>query len=135
MGDFQFRINERFLYEYDFTDQWLHQIRIENILEDHTKKHKKLIQKIEEFESYIRNNAPFIPNYGERYRYGETITTAFTESTINQVVSKRMVNKQQMRWSQEGAHLLLQVRTRVLNGDLRDALGNGTQGLIETVMS
>ena len=33
LGDFQFRINEWFLYEYDFTDQWRHQIRIENILE------------------------------------------------------------------------------------------------------
>jgi hypothetical protein len=33
LSDFQFRINERFLYEYDFTDQWRHQIRIEKILE------------------------------------------------------------------------------------------------------
>jgi len=37
--------------------------------------------------------AKLIPNYGERWRYGETITTAFGESTINQVVSKRMVKK------------------------------------------
>ena len=37
------------------------------------------------------------------------------ESTVNQVVSKRMVKKQQMRWSPQGAHLFLQVRTRVLN--------------------
>jgi len=29
-----------------------------------------------------------------------------------------MVKKQQMRWSPRGAHLLLQVRTRVLNDDL-----------------
>jgi hypothetical protein len=29
----RFRINERFLYEYDFNDQWRHQIRIENILD------------------------------------------------------------------------------------------------------
>jgi hypothetical protein len=29
--------------------------------------------------------------------------------------SKRMVKYQQMAWSQRGAHLLLQVRTRVLN--------------------
>jgi len=42
------------------------------------------------------------------------------ESTVNQVVSKRMVKKQQMRWSQRGAHLLLQIRTRVLNGDWED---------------
>jgi len=33
---------------------------------------------------------------------------------------KRMVKKQQMRWSERGAHLLLQVRTRVLNEDLRN---------------
>jgi DNA-directed RNA polymerase subunit RPC12/RpoP len=89
-------------------------------VEDPVEKHKKLIQKIEEFETYIRNNASLIPNYAERYRYGETISTAFAESTVNQVVSKRMVKKQQMRWSQKGAHLLLQIRTRVLNGELRD---------------
>jgi hypothetical protein len=41
------------------------------------------------------------------------------ESAVNQVVSKRMVKKQQMRWSQRGAHLLLQVRTRVLDEELR----------------
>ncbi|MCP3933552.1 MAG: ISKra4 family transposase, partial [Bacteroidetes bacterium] len=69
---------------------------------------------------YIRNNAGFIVNCGERWRFGETISTAFVESTVNQVVSKRMVKKQQMRWSQQGAHLLLQVRTRVLNDELRD---------------
>jgi hypothetical protein len=38
------------------------------------------------------------------------------ESTGNQVVSKRMVKKQQLQWSKRGAHLLLQMRTRVLNG-------------------
>ena len=58
-----------------------------------------------------------IVNYGERYRNGERISTAFVESTINQVVSKRMVKKQQMQWTPEGAHLLLQVRTQVLNDD------------------
>ncbi len=40
------------------------------------------------------------------------------ESTVNQVVSKRMVKKQQMRWTPRRAHLLLQIRTRVLNDDL-----------------
>jgi hypothetical protein len=59
-------------------------------------------------------------NYGERYRNGERISTGFVESTINQVVSKRMVKKQQMQWTPEGAHLLLQVRTKVLNGDWED---------------
>jgi hypothetical protein len=31
--DLHFRINERFLYEYDFGDLWQHQVRIENRLE------------------------------------------------------------------------------------------------------
>ena len=80
----------------------------------------KLGQSIGEFETYIRNNIEFIPNFGERYRQGETISTAFVESTINQVVSKRFVKKQQMQWTLRGAHLLLQTRTKVLNNDLED---------------
>jgi hypothetical protein len=32
LEDFHFRINERFLYEYDFTDNWQHQVRVEKIL-------------------------------------------------------------------------------------------------------
>ena len=45
------------------------------------------------WEHTIRNNRDFIPNFGERYRQGETISTAFVESTINQVVSRRFVKK------------------------------------------
>ena len=52
----------------------------------------------------------------------ETISTGFVESAINQVVSKRMVKKQQMRWTERGARLLLQVRTRVLNQEWRSTL-------------
>jgi Plasmid pRiA4b ORF-3-like protein len=33
LGDLHFRINERFLYEYDFGDLWQHQVRIEKRLE------------------------------------------------------------------------------------------------------
>ncbi len=78
----------------------------------------KLLKAVREFDSYLRANAERIPNYGERRRAGEAISTAFTESAVNQVVSKRMVKKQQMRWTPRGAHLLLQVRTRVLNDQL-----------------
>jgi hypothetical protein len=60
-----------------------------------------------------------IPNYGDRYRHGETISSAFGESTVNYVVSKRFVKKQQMRWTRRGAHLLLQTRVQVLNENLR----------------
>jgi hypothetical protein len=53
------------------------------------------------------------------WRAGETISTAFVESAVDQVLSKRFVKKQQMSWSRRGAHLLLQVRTQVLNEELR----------------
>jgi hypothetical protein len=68
-----------------------------------------------EFETYIRNHREFIPNFGERYRQGETIRTAFVESTIQQVVSRRFVKKQQMAWALRGTGtpLLLQTRTKV----------------------
>src|SRR5712691_5057047 len=76
---------------------------------------------VQECHTFIDRNQAFIPNYGERYRNGERISTGFVESAVNQVVSKRMVKKQQMRWSQRGAHLLLQIRTRVLNNEWEDA--------------
>lgn len=77
----------------------------------------RMLKYVRELDTYIANNAHYIVNYGERYHNGERISTGFVESTINQVVSKRMVKKQQMQWTPRGAHLLLQVRTQVLNGD------------------
>ena len=68
----------------------------------------------------MERNQHFIPNYGERYRHGEKIASGFVESAVNQVISKRMVKRQQMQWTQRGAHLLLQIRTRVLNEEWED---------------
>jgi len=82
---------------------------------------RKLCKAVVEFGGYIRANSASIPNYGERHRNGETISSAFVESAVNQIVSKRMVKKQQMRWAPKSAHLLLQVRTRVLNNELGSA--------------
>ncbi len=77
-----------------------------------------LVKALLELRTYIVNNRHLIPNYGERYRNGEPIATGFVESTVNEVVSKRFCKKQQMAWSKEGAHLLLQTRVRTLNGEL-----------------
>src|ERR1017187_8846201 len=75
----------------------------------------ELQEKLEEFRNYITSNVASIPNYADRHRHGEPIATELVESAVNQVVSKRLVKKQQMRWTPNGAHRLLQVRTRVLN--------------------
>ena len=82
---------------------------------------KKLSRALDEFGTYIDGNTGAIVNYGERYRCGERISTGFVESTINQLLAKRFVKKQQMRWTPSGAHLLLQVRANVLNNDLEAA--------------
>jgi hypothetical protein len=53
----------------------------------------KLLKAVREFDSYLRANAGRIPHYGERRRAGEAISTAFTESAVNQVISKRIWSK------------------------------------------
>ncbi|NET47130.1 ISKra4 family transposase [Okeania sp. SIO2B3] len=89
----------------------------------------KLYDMMEKFHTYISNNEGLIPNYGERWRYEESISSSFVESTVNQVISKRMVKKQQMRWTPQGAHLLLQIRTQVLNGELKEKFQHWYSGI------
>jgi hypothetical protein len=66
-------------------------------------------QKGRNVEDHQRDSPIFTPilPWG---RCGERISTGFVESTINQLIAKRFVKKQQMRWTPRGAHLLLQVR-------------------------
>jgi hypothetical protein len=89
-----------------------------SMIPEHSAPAAKIAHGVADFETYIKNNSEFIPNFGDRWRQGERISTAFVESTINQVVSRRFVKKQQMQWTLRGAHLLLQVRTKVLNNEL-----------------
>jgi hypothetical protein len=79
---------------------------------------RKLDRTLHEFDHYIRTNQSSLPNYGDRYRNEEAISSAVAESAVNQIISKRFVKKQQMRWTRQGAHLLLQIRTRVLDDAL-----------------
>jgi hypothetical protein len=106
------------------------QLRLDNE-EDPTPEQRAFGNRLAEFRGYVKANGAWIPHYGERHRCGEAILSAFVESTVNQVVSKRMVKKQQMRWSPRGAHLLLQVRTRVLNDDLAGDFRRWYPGLTE----
>jgi hypothetical protein len=96
-----------------------------------TAKRRSLLKALRDFRVYLTTNAQLIPNYGERWRYGEAIATGFVESTVNQVVSKRFVKKQQMKWSRRGARLLLQMRTRVLNDELRQTCQRWYPGMKE----
>lgn len=48
--------------------------------------------------------------------YGVILTVP--QFTVNYVVAKRFTKRQQIQWNPKGAHLLLQMRTQVLNGDI-----------------
>lgn len=88
-----------------------------------TKKYDKLkpfAKLVAELQTYVEQNSAFIVDYSERQRYGERVSTGFVESAVNQVLAKRMVKRQQMQWTKKGAHLLVQVRTKVLNEEWDD---------------
>ncbi len=72
--------------------------------------------------TYLRSNRIALVDYGARYRAGRRVSTSLAESAVNSLVAKRMVKNQQMRWSPSGAHLMLQVRAAMVNGNLRQRL-------------
>lgn len=90
---------------------------------------RKFIVAAREFGVYIASNVHSLINYGERYRSGERISSAFVEATVNAVVSKRFAKKQQMQWTRRCAHLLLQTRTKTLDGTLRSTFERWYPGL------
>ena len=97
-------------------------LKLSDLIANHAKNYSKyvgLIKHISEFFNYINNNINIIVNYGERWRAGKRISTSFVESLVNYFVSKRFCKKQQMQWGKEGAHLLIQVRAKVINDELK----------------
>ena len=84
---------------------------------------------LRELRDFLVNNQGSLTNYSHAYRNGLRISSAPAESGMSHVVNQRMGKGQPMRWTAEGAHLLLQVRCAVLDGRL-DALF-GVSGLLE----
>ncbi len=77
---------------------------------------------------YLELNADSMPDYGKRYRAGQRISTGFVESAVNEIVAKRMVKKQQMRWNRYTVQSFLNVRIHVLNDTLEDAFRHWHKG-------
>jgi hypothetical protein len=89
---------------------------------------KKLAHTLLETIRYLELNADSMPDYGKRYRAGQRISTGFVESAVNEIIAKRMVKKQQMRWNRYTVQRFLDVRIHVLNGTLEDAFRHWYQG-------
>jgi hypothetical protein len=70
---------------------------------------------------YPHSNQDSLPDYGERQRAGEPISTAWVESAINEIIAKRMAKSQQMRWNRCTVQPFLAVRVAVLNDTLADS--------------
>lgn len=71
---------------------------------------------------YLRSNSSGLRNYAKDRRNGLLISSAPAESLMSHLVNQRMGKRQPMRWSSEGAHLLLQVRCAVLDKRLDSLL-------------
>jgi hypothetical protein len=52
---------------------------------------------------------------------------------VNAVISKRFAKRQQMQWTERGAHPLLQMRTRALDGTLRPQFERWYPGLANDI--
>jgi hypothetical protein len=85
---------------------------------------RQLWHALHAIDKYLRGQAAWLVNYAKRYRAGERVGTSITEGTANFLVNRRMNKSQQMRWSRNGADLLLQVRCAVYNGTLGAGFGH-----------
>ena len=85
---------------------------------------RKLWHALHEVDDYLRSQSARLVNYAERYRAGLRVGTSVTQGTVNFLVNRRMSKSQQMRWSRQGADLLLQVRCAVYNGALCVGFGH-----------
>ena len=73
---------------------------------------------INDLIEYLYANELALVNYGRRRRDRLPISTAFVESAVNEILSKRMIKKQQMRWNRWTVQPFLDVRVAVLNKTL-----------------
>jgi len=90
---------------------------------------RKLWHALHAVDKYLQRQAAWLVNYAKRFRAGERVGTSITEGTANFLVNRRMNKSQQMRWSRNGADLLLQVRCAVYNG----ALGTGLEDRFDRI--
>jgi hypothetical protein len=71
-----------------------------------------------ELWGYLRTNERGVINYQAWRRSGRRISTSGVEATVSRLIGRRLGEDQHMCWTKRGAHLLLQVRCALLNGEL-----------------
>jgi hypothetical protein len=70
-----------------------------------------------EFATYLRTQAPRIPNYAARRAAGQTIGNGVSEKGVDMVVNRRLKGKRGMRWWRQRADGVVALRVTQLNGE------------------
>jgi hypothetical protein len=78
----------------------------------------KLVKALAALETYVSGLRDLIIDYASARLDDEPFSTSPTEGAVQWLLHRRMGARQQMRWSPRGAHLMLQVRTAIVNGTL-----------------
>jgi len=92
--------------------------RVEDVLRDLHRRIHMADGHLCDLASYIRKNESGVVNYSRWKQEGRRISTSAVEGTVNRSIGRRLGKGQHMCWTKRGAHLLLQVRCAVLNGEL-----------------
>lgn len=71
--------------------------------------------KIRGLYNYLKQNRNYIVNYEERKGLGKTFTSQVAESHIEAIINARHKKSGKMQWIREGAHNLLQIRSKIIS--------------------
>jgi hypothetical protein len=78
----------------------------------------KLAKALAALETYVSDLTDLIIDYASARLDDEPFSASPTEGAVQWLLHRRMGARQQMRCSPRGAHLMLQVRTAIVNGTL-----------------
>jgi hypothetical protein len=78
----------------------------------------KLAKTLAALETYVSGLTDLIIDYASARLDDEPFSTSPTEGAVQWLLHRRTGARQQMRWSPRGAHLMLQVRTAIVNETL-----------------
>lgn len=74
---------------------------------------QKIVKKLSEFITYIKNNRHKIVDYRQRKKSGLVFTSNLAESTVESLINQRCKGQLHMKWSREGLDPILQLRAQI----------------------
>jgi hypothetical protein len=90
-------------------------MRLDQVIE--SSKDAKVQTKLQKLKAYLQNNKEMVVDYATRMKQGLVFTSHLAESTVESLINQRCKGQQHMRWTREGVHPLLQVRSCIASND------------------